>query len=114
VTVLGDGNQLPVTIAGDKLDDYDQLLRLGQSQSAGQPISKTKQALSTKLFSLEETGPTALGPALLVCIGIAAQSPGSEIVVCTDGLSNVGLGQLDDVSTDDKKRQTEQFYERIG
>jgi len=114
VTVIGDGYQPPVTIAGDKLDDYDQLLQLGKSQSPGVPISKAKKALSTKLFALEETGPTALGPALLVCIGMASQNPGSEIVVCTDGLSNVGLGQLDDINTEEKKRASERFYEQIG
>ena len=79
VTVVGDGHQVPVTITGDKLDDYDQLLRLGQSQSTGLPIGKAKQALSAKLFGLEETGPTALGPAVLVSIGIASQNPGSEV-----------------------------------
>jgi hypothetical protein len=154
VKVVGDGHQPETTITGDKLDDYDQLLRLGQTQSAGQPISKASKALSAKLFGLEESGPTALGPALLVCIGMAAQSPGSEvlptptfpartaaaaaaaaapafnmlntcdfgsrtihhtqIVVCTDGLSNVGLGQLDDLNTEARKSESESFYERIG
>ena len=79
VTVVGDGYQPPVTITGDKLDDYDQLLHLDKSQSPGAPISKAKKALSSKLFALEETGPTALGPALLVCIGMASQNPGSEV-----------------------------------
>jgi hypothetical protein len=37
-----------------------------------------------------------------------------QIVVCTDGLSNVGLGQLDDINTEEKKRASERFYEQIG
>jgi hypothetical protein len=89
VTVVGDGYQPPVTITGDKLDDYDQLLQLGKSQSPGAPISKAKRALSSKLFALEETGPTALGPALLVCIGMASQNPGSEVTWSTSHVFRV-------------------------
>lgn len=36
-----------------------------------------------------------MGPALLVAIGIASQRPQSEIILCTDGLPNVGLGAMD-------------------
>lgn len=50
---------------------------------------------------LEETGPTALGPALLTSVGLAAQgNPGSSVIVCTDGLANIGLGSFDDLKTD--------------
>lgn len=80
VTILGDGTQLPVTITGDKLYDYDRLLQIGKSHALRQPISKTKSSLSQKLFGLEEGGATALGPAVLACIGIASLSPGSEVI----------------------------------
>ena len=44
-------------------------------------------------MSLEETGPTALGPALVTAVAMAAEgNPGSMVVLCTDGLANVGLG----------------------
>jgi hypothetical protein len=49
-------------------------------------------------MALEETGPTALGPALLTSIAMAADGkPGSSVVLCTDGLANVGLGGFDDI-----------------
>jgi len=74
--------------------------------------------LSAKLFSLEETGPTALGPALVAAIGMAGETRGSEIVVCTDGLANVGIGALDelkkDASDDGKRLAVKQFYEKVG
>lgn len=51
-------------------------------------------------MSLEETGPTALGPALATAISLAATgAPGSAVVLCTDGLSNVGLGAFDEART---------------
>ena len=31
-----------------------------------------------------------------VCLGMCAQFPKSELVVCTDGVANIGLGNLDD------------------
>ena len=46
-------------------------------------------------FSLEESGQTALGPALLVSIVIGSQCPGSKVILCTDGLANVGVGAVD-------------------
>jgi hypothetical protein len=53
-------------------------------------------------MALEETGPTALGPALLTSIAMAADGkPGSSVVLCTDGLANVGLGAFDDIKTED-------------
>lgn len=36
------------------------------------PISETKDILKNKVMSLEETGPTALGPALTTAIAMAS------------------------------------------
>lgn len=66
-------------------------------------------------MALEETGPTALGPGLASAIAIAAQgAPGSSVVLCTDGLANVGLGAFDEVKTQEQVRETETFYEKLG
>jgi hypothetical protein len=47
-------------------------------------------------MALEETGPTALGPAIVTAIALAGEgAPGSTVIVCTDGLANVGLGAFD-------------------
>ena len=52
-------------------------------------------------MNLEETGPTALGPALVSSIALAATgAPGSSVVLCTDGLANVGLGAFDEIKND--------------
>lgn len=53
--------------------------------------------MSDTVKRLNEGGATAMGPALIVAIGLAAQHNGSEVIVCTDGTSNVGLGSLEDL-----------------
>ena len=48
--------------------------------------------LAERVKALEETGPTALGPALVAAIDLANRRSGGKgaarIVLCTDGLSN--------------------------
>jgi len=71
--------------------------------------------LTAKLMGLEETGPTALGPAVATSIAMAAEgAPGSQVVICTDGLANVGLGAFDEANTDDEIAKVDEFYERVG
>ena len=41
------------------------------------------------------TGMTALGPALIVCVSMVHDCPYSEVVLCTDGMANVGLGAVE-------------------
>lgn len=66
-------------------------------------------------MSLEETGPTALGPAVLTAIALAGEgAPGSSVIVCTDGLANVGLGAFDDAKTEEQEKKVSDFYEIIG
>lgn len=81
VTVVGDGASDPQIITGDKLFDYDFLIENGQKQGKDRlnhTINKTQEKLTQKLMSLEETGPTALGPAVATSIAMAAQgAPGS-------------------------------------
>jgi hypothetical protein len=76
-----------------------------------QPILDSRITLSTKLFSLREEGQTALGPALLVSYALASQVPGSKVVLCTDGLANVGVGAMD---TDSPAASVRDFYINIS
>lgn len=113
VQIIGDGSQPVVDISGDRLSSQEELLQAGQgSPSLTIPIKDARQALSAKLFSLEEGGQTGLGPALLVAIEMAAQKAGSQVIVCTDGLANIGLGSLEgfDQLSDADKNAVEGFY----
>jgi Mg-chelatase subunit ChlD len=59
------------------------------------PVSTTGEDLCNKIGKLKEKGRTALGPALLTAVTMAGEgSPGSMVIVCTDGLANVGLGSF--------------------
>ena len=63
-------------------------------------------------MNLEENGPTALGPALLTSIALAGEgAPGSTVIVCTDGLANVGLGAFDGAYTEEDNKKIDLFYE---
>lgn len=78
-------------------------------------IKETEKNLVKSLMSIEETGPTALGPAVATSIAMAAQgAPGSQVVICTDGLANVGLGAFDEAKTPEQTAKVEEFYERVG
>ncbi len=55
--------------------------------------------LETKVKELTELGATALGPGLALCVGMVSMVPRSEVVLCTDGLPNRGIGALQNSSS---------------
>ncbi|XP_003382887.1 PREDICTED: circularly permutated Ras protein 1-like [Amphimedon queenslandica] len=114
VTIMGDGRMVPVTIAGDKLSDSKAVIDSGKEIPLPSTIRETQKALSKKIYSLEESGQTALGPAALASVVIASQKPGSRVVLCTDGLANVGLGSLDVGRSSKAYVTAENFYEDLG
>ena len=117
VTVIGDGSQVPQVISGDKLSKYDYLMENGQKLSKThmqQGIDTTEKQLNEKLFSLEETGPTALGPAVATAISMAGEwGNGSSVVICTDGLANVGIGWLEE-QKEGGQVDVASFYEQLA
>jgi len=50
---------------------------------------------------------------MLVAIMMASKVPGSKVVMCTDGLANIGLGNLDNV-TADQHAEASRFYSQLG
>jgi Mg-chelatase subunit ChlD len=61
-----------------------------------EPLGQSYETLINSLNKTEAKGQTALGPALLSSIEVASKgSPGSSVVLCTDGLANIGVGLLD-------------------
>ena len=104
VTVIGDGTKNPQTITGDKLFNYDWLVENGDKMAKDmmdKTVKETSKSLQDKVMGIEETGPTALGPAVLTSVAMACKGKvGSTVVICTDGLSNQGLGAYDEAKTD--------------
>ena len=52
-----------------------------------------------------------MGPAVLTAIELAGQGcAGSTVMICTDGLANVGLGNLEELSVE----HTKEFYAELA
>jgi hypothetical protein len=88
ISILGDGTRdEPLVIRGDKLNNANDLLHEAERESNNElkPISQTKTKLTERVYDLEEGGQTALGPAVIFALNIAAKRQGSKIVICTDG-----------------------------
>uniref|UniRef100_A0A6B2KZ87 VWFA domain-containing protein n=1 Tax=Arcella intermedia TaxID=1963864 RepID=A0A6B2KZ87_9EUKA len=84
-------------ITGDHLKDFNYLSNVSQSLNLAfnSSVSQASQDLLSVVQTLEEGGGTALGPGLLCAVSIAALQRGSTVVLCTDGIANIGLGALD-------------------
>ena len=94
------GHQEALHIAGDKLNSWKDLQKIGSDFSIQSPVKDAKTELLEKLWNLEEEGATALGPALLLGISVAGNRSRSKVILCTDGLANTGLGSLEGKQTE--------------
>ena len=114
VHIVGDGSEVPQVISGDKLSDYEYLKKNGVDVTDShlkKNIGEVNEELINKLYELQETGPTALGPALLTAVSMATQgSAGSSVVLCTDGLSNIGLGAIEGKD----RTEAAEFYDKVS
>ena len=73
-------------------------------------VKQSSQKIIESLRATEENGSTALGPAVLLSLSLLKNSKmGSRIFLCTDGMSNVGIG---DISTN--REEARNFYTKIG
>ncbi|KAL6071496.1 Ras GTPase [Balamuthia mandrillaris] len=126
VTIIGDGRSKQFqVVTGDKLKDWETLWGIGTGINVDKdiaPIAESCEPLTKTVEALQETGATALGPALLIAVGLASQKPRSEVIICTDGLSNVGVGSLEETENvsrgkdedDDDDEEQGGFYSRVG
>ncbi|XP_059162189.1 circularly permutated Ras protein 1-like isoform X2 [Physella acuta] len=89
---------------------FDQLVSSGSSLAESYPlktIEETQEEIDQIVKQLRTSGSTALGPALAICAGFVSKTPGSEIVLCTDGEPNVGIGSLPSPAG-------AEFYRQVG
>ncbi|KAL4239000.1 hypothetical protein ACF0H5_003704 [Mactra antiquata] len=102
----------PETFTGDILKKYDDLIAAGRQYATTMELSgleNTHSDLDEKIEAIKTDGSTALGPALAISAGIISGSPHSEVVLCTDGQPNTGIGKLDTEGPDGVL-----FYKKIG
>ena len=72
-------------------------------------ISNVSSALKTRVQGLSTKGCTALGPALALSVALASdRTLSSEIILCTDGVPNTGVGSLSG------RRDTTGFYSTVS
>ena len=111
IQVLRSNNET-ITIAGDQLDNIEELAGAVQNFNwdAIAPISQCHATLRKQIEELEETGATALGPALSVAVNLCKSFHRSEVILCTDGMPNVGVGALDSPYIDVAR----QFYVKLA
>lgn len=58
----------------------EHLFHVGEAYSGcKQPAASCYEKIIDTVYGLQETGPTALGPAIACAIGIASKAPGSKV-----------------------------------
>ncbi|CAF0858803.1 unnamed protein product [Brachionus calyciflorus] len=91
------------------MDNKEEMLEFSKNQDGDiKPIKKSHSDLERKITNLRTEGSTALGPALTFCIGFLSRLPGSQVILCTDGCANVGMGSVE------SGQASEQFYEDLA
>ena len=74
------------------------------------PIKQSHKEIIKALNATEENGLTALGPAVLMSLSLLKNAKiGSRIFLCTDGMSNLGVGNIAE-----NKDNAKEYYTNIG
>lgn len=96
-------------IASDILTNKEKMLALGTNQPNDlKGISKSFDKLKNIIEHLRTEGSTALGPGLVFSIGHSSKKEGSQIILCTDGAANIGMGSIG------HNNDSEQFYDDLA
>ncbi|XP_041351897.1 circularly permutated Ras protein 1-like [Gigantopelta aegis] len=114
IRIHGDGSETQDSFYGSAAEssDFDRLIQKGISSTEKFQLRTLAEAyndLYRTVGDLSTTGCTPLGPALTFCVGFVSKMPGSEVVLCTDGMPNEGIGSLQGHGQHGQK-----FYEKIG
>lgn len=109
ITIIGDGTQDSLIIEPDRVEIEEDLNRICELFKYFKPIKDTKKHLEEKLYHLEANGATALGPALILSLKLASQKQGSQVILCTDGIANIGIGNFEE-----SFEESVLFYEKLS
>ncbi|XP_033730319.1 circularly permutated Ras protein 1-like [Pecten maximus] len=112
VTVLGDGSQELFQVDRNIRHSFDNLIGSGQQyaqQMDFRTLGESYNDLIEKISSMRTKNTTALGPALATAIGMVTGTKGSEVILCTDGAPNSGVGKMNSSDSSCKG-----FYTKVG
>lgn len=109
VIIHGDASKKfsKTVVMGDKLERMETLEKIGNEieLEALSDVESSKENLRMTTIQQKAEGSTALGPALVIALAAAKKIKGSEVILCTDGAANQGVGKIRDGST---------FYRSLG
>lgn len=98
--------------------DYDWLMQAGREHADSHLSKNLKDSypmLKARVMEQRERCRTALGPAVCTSVAMAAQgTPGSTVVICTDGMSNSGIGQASLARNEEDFAAIDAFYAKVG
>jgi len=97
ITVKGDCLSNIITVKEKNLDNESLLESLGKENTnlIKTEINKSSEHIIKALREIQTTGCTAMGPAIFLSLYLLNKAKvGSRIFLCTDGESNVGIGDL--------------------
>ncbi|XP_028989892.1 circularly permutated Ras protein 1-like isoform X2 [Betta splendens] len=115
VTIHGHNSLSWRFLSGNELTDVDLLKNAAHDYPSPPPLWQTKGLLQKQVRGLRQSGPTALGPAALLSIAMAARQPGSKVIICTDGKANTDLGNLEVEDNDARTLLSSTiFYQTLG
>ncbi|XP_033731014.1 circularly permutated Ras protein 1-like, partial [Pecten maximus] len=112
VTIIGDGSQEPFQVDRHITHSFSKLKRSGQQYAQQMDIRTLGESyddLIEKINSMRTKHKTALGPALATAIGMVTGTKGSEVILCTDGAPNSGVGKMNSPDSSCKG-----FYTKAG
>lgn len=117
VDCFGNGSQPTFRVTSDSaLNSIDAMVQHGTSHQnyANTPARDCCDNLIDLVDGLRSLGSTALGPAVALAIGMAADAPGSKVMVCTDGEANVGLGTVNSNNAREQYKQMGNLAKTLG
>ncbi|XP_036436780.1 circularly permutated Ras protein 1-like [Colossoma macropomum] len=115
VTMHSVGELPSQVLQGGELSDKEYLKEAGLSFPTPPPLSQSQASLQMEIHKLQESGASSLGAAALVSIMMASKHPGSKVLLCTDGVPNAGLGNLDpELSHSRSIVSSSIFYQELG
>ena len=115
IEVKGDCLSNVIIVRDEKLNDESKLELLGKENKnlINAEINKSSENLIKNIRQIKDEGCTAMGPAIFLSLYLLDKAKiGSRIFVCTDGMSNEGIGTISTFSQDREKAI--QFYTKVG
>lgn len=117
VICYGDCNSLnDITIVnGNNLNNDSEIIKAAEKSESLliKTLDNNLDNLIKTIYSIEELGQTSLGPAILFSVHLIKNANrGSKIILCTDGMANIGLGNMEELVnlSKDNNKDFENLY----